>query len=86
MLRLAAYSRETAVGRLFRRKDVSDIIAKYPYIDSLKIVRRRYLATPTKWRIGYQVDMSVQDRLGPASSYEPTTFYVSGDGRDIPLF
>jgi hypothetical protein len=55
LLKNADYCSETALGRLLRTDRLSQLVAAYPYMSSLRSHERRYLATPKTHSTGYDV-------------------------------
>ncbi len=83
-LKLPAYSMQTALGRFLRRNDITQLALKYPYIGSLEVSERKYLTAPKRLRTGYEIDLEVRNAPKlPCGVYDPLTYYVDENGRDV---
>ena len=87
-LALPAYSRRMAIGKFLRREDVIKPAVEYPYIDSMEVALRQYLATPKKLRTGYIVRLSLRDKRAPSPSRscELVTYFIDDKGHDLYRF
>ncbi|MEO8352057.1 MAG: hypothetical protein ABI680_10015 [Chthoniobacteraceae bacterium] len=62
-LKQVQFGPRTDLGRFLRSKDIARLTAKYPFIISLRVVERQYLATPTELRTGYDLHLDLQKSL-----------------------
>ena len=57
MLTQPAYADDKALGRFLRSKELSAKLHDFPFVESLAIREREYLATKDKTEIGYEVEI-----------------------------
>jgi hypothetical protein len=60
LLNKPEYGSTTALGRFLRNEDVSRLTAKYPYVVTLSVHEREYLATPKTFSTGYDVEIELK--------------------------
>jgi hypothetical protein len=59
-LKKPEFTSATALGKFLRSKKIAELTAKYPYIISLSIHERQYLATPKAYSTGYDVKIELK--------------------------
>jgi hypothetical protein len=86
LLKRADYSSETALGLFLRADRISQLTAKYPYMFSLSLHERRYLATPhahsTGWDVRFELHTSARGRADGCRGW----CQLLDDGRKVHLF
>jgi hypothetical protein len=83
VLKKSEFASNTALGRFLRCKDISRLTAKYPYIVSLAIHERQYLATPKSYGTGYDVEIELQKSLGEHADGYRGRYQVYEDGSRV---
>ena len=83
VLKQPEFSPKTTLGRFLRSKDITRHIAKYPFIISLRVVERQYLATTTDIQVGYNVDLDLQKSLRDRDDDFGGTYHVYDAGKCI---
>jgi hypothetical protein len=83
VLKKSEYGNATALGRFLRSKDILGLTAKYPYIFSLSVQKRQYLATPKAYSTGYDVEIELQKSLGESVPSYRGRYQVYDDGRQV---
>lgn len=59
-LKKSEFASDTALGKFLRSKKIAELTAKYPYIISLSVHERQYLATPKAYSTGYDVEIELK--------------------------
>ncbi len=62
------FAEDKPLGRWLRNADLSAKLRDYPFVESLEIYEREYLATQDKPEIGYDIEIELRPRAGDKSS------------------
>ncbi len=79
------YLKNTALGRFFRSRKISALIAKYPFIEALDVAKRQYLVTPKTLSTAYDVTLRMRDTSGKRGTEYAGSFQVRDQGRKIEV-
>ena len=87
VLQTAEYSAETTLGRFLRTKKLSEVISKYPFLVSLSVHERQYMATPETVDVGYDVEVKLQGQgaLGERTPGYRGSYQVYESGNEVVL-
>ena len=77
------FARDTALGRFLRSKEIAKLTAKYPYVISISVHERQYLATPKTHGTGYDVELELQKSLRKQEDGYRGSYQVYDDGRSV---
>ena len=61
------FKEDKPLGRFLRSKELSAELHDYPYVESLRIREREYLATKDKTEIGYDIEIVLYQKAGDGS-------------------
>jgi hypothetical protein len=85
VLERSEYASQTALGRFLRSNEISKLTAKYPYIVSLSVHERQYLATPMTFNTGYDVEIELQKSLREHDDGYRGWYQVYDSGKQVSL-
>ena len=77
------FADSTALGKFLRSKELVKLPDKYPYIISLSVHERRYLATPQEYGTGYDIEITLQKSLREQDDGYHGYYQVYGDGQNV---
>lgn len=83
ILKQPKFSRNTALGKFLRSKELSKLTTKYPYISKMSVRYRRYLETPMMYATGYEVEIGLQKSLREQDGGYRGSYQVYEGGRGI---
>ncbi len=82
VLTLPEFASDKPLGRFLRGPALSAKLLAYPFVESLSIHEREYLATPEKTEVGYEVEIELHPRAGDDSKGFRTKYQVWAQGRE----
>ena len=82
-LKQPEFASDTAFGRFLRSKKIAELTTKYPYIISISVHERQYLATPKTHGTGYDVEIELQKSLRKQDDGYRGSYQVYDDGRSV---
>ena len=77
------FAEDRPLGRWLRNPDLSAKLRDYPFVESLEIHEREYLATRDKTEIGYEIEIELRPKAGDDSKGFLVRYYVWTQGRRI---
>ena len=82
-LKMEELGSETALGRFIRSEKLSSLTEKYPYVVLLAVHERKYLATPTTFSTGYDLEIELRTSLQDSADGYRGRFQVYDGGSEV---
>jgi hypothetical protein len=80
------FASDAALGKFLRSKDIAELAVKYPYVISVSVLERQYLATPKTHATGYEVDIKLQKSLRAKDDGCRRDYQVYNGGSNVVSF
>ena len=77
------FAEDKPLGRWVRSTDLSAKLGDFPFVESLEICEREYLATRDKTEIGYYIEVALRPKIGDDSKGFRGRYLVSVQGEKI---
>ncbi len=86
VLKRPEYGSDTALGRFLRSEQIIRLTTNYPYVALLSVHERQYLATPTTYSTGHDVELELHDSEKKRADGSRGYGQLLNDGREIAFF
>ena len=83
LLALRQYGTNTSLGLFLRDAEISGKLRRYPFVHSLRVQERPYLAATNKTEIGYEVEIELRPRRSDESKGYRGWFQVWDGGKRV---